>query len=84
MVIFIVRRILQAIPVVFLASVGVFLLLHLLPRRICRDTAWIDALDLSMSINSWLRLRGDQNLSPAQAQRAVLMVVKALIAVKAD
>jgi len=31
MVIFIVRRILQAIPVVFLASVGVFLLLHLLP-----------------------------------------------------
>jgi peptide/nickel transport system permease protein len=31
MVIFIVRRIVQAIPVVFLASVGVFLLLHLLP-----------------------------------------------------
>jgi peptide/nickel transport system permease protein len=31
MLIFIVRRILQAIPVVFLASVGVFLLLHLLP-----------------------------------------------------
>src|SRR3954469_15746882 len=31
MLIFLVRRILQAIPVVFLASVGVFLLLHLLP-----------------------------------------------------
>lgn len=31
MLIFIVRRVLQAIPVVFLASVGVFLLLHLLP-----------------------------------------------------
>lgn len=31
MLIFIIRRILQAIPVVFLASVGVFLLLHLLP-----------------------------------------------------
>src|ERR1041385_325234 len=31
MLIFIVRRILQAVPVVFLASVGVFLLLHLLP-----------------------------------------------------
>jgi peptide/nickel transport system permease protein len=31
MLIFIVRRVLQAIPVVFMASVGVFLLLHLLP-----------------------------------------------------
>lgn len=31
MLIFIIRRVLQAIPVVFLASVGVFLLLHLLP-----------------------------------------------------
>ena len=31
MLIFILRRVLQAIPVVFLASVGVFLLLHLLP-----------------------------------------------------
>src|SRR3954451_23924894 len=31
MLIFIVRRLVQAIPVVFLASVGVFLLLHLLP-----------------------------------------------------
>jgi peptide/nickel transport system permease protein len=31
MLIFIIRRVLQAIPVVFLASIGVFLLLHLLP-----------------------------------------------------
>ena len=31
MLIFIIRRLIQAIPVVFLASVGVFLLLHLLP-----------------------------------------------------
>ena len=31
MLIFVVRRLLQAIPVVFLASVGVFLMLHLLP-----------------------------------------------------
>src|SRR5690242_5213482 len=31
MLIFILRRVLQAVPVVFLASVGVFLLLHLLP-----------------------------------------------------
>jgi ABC-type dipeptide/oligopeptide/nickel transport system permease component len=31
MLIFILRRLLQAIPVVFLASVGVFLMLHLLP-----------------------------------------------------
>ena len=28
MLIFIIRRVLQAIPVVFLASIGVFLLLH--------------------------------------------------------
>jgi len=31
MLIFVLRRLLQAIPVVFLASVGVFLMLHLLP-----------------------------------------------------
>jgi len=31
MLVFILRRVLQAVPVVFLASVGVFLLLHLLP-----------------------------------------------------
>ena len=59
------------------------LLLHLLPRSVSRDGAWLDALDLTMSINSWLRLRGDQGLGPPQAQRAVLMAVKALTAVKA-
>ena len=31
MLIFIIRRLIQAIPVVFMASIGVFLLLHLLP-----------------------------------------------------
>jgi ABC-type dipeptide/oligopeptide/nickel transport system permease component len=43
MVIFLIRRILQAIPVVFLASVGVFLLLHLLPGDPAQMMAGSDA-----------------------------------------
>jgi ABC-type dipeptide/oligopeptide/nickel transport system permease component len=43
MLIFIVRRVLQAIPVVFLASVGVFLLLHLLPGDPAQMLAGSDA-----------------------------------------
>jgi len=43
MLIFILRRVLQAIPVVFLASVGVFLLLHLLPGDPAQVLAGSDA-----------------------------------------
>jgi len=43
MLIFILRRLLQAVPVVFLASVGVFLLLHLLPGDPAQVLAGSDA-----------------------------------------
>jgi len=43
MLIFILRRLLQAVPVVFLASVGVFLLLHLLPGDPAQMMAGSDA-----------------------------------------
>lgn len=55
------------------------LLIQILPKTFLKNQARLDALDLVMSINSWLRLRREQGLSPLQAQRSVLVAVRALI-----
>lgn len=49
-----------------------------LPVALKKDTARLDALDLIMSVDAWLRLRHEQKLSVQAAKAAVTCAVSAL------
>jgi AcrR family transcriptional regulator len=53
---------------------------RLLPAEVAADTPLLDALDLALSIESWIRLRREQGLSERQACRVVRLTVEALLA----
>lgn len=49
-----------------------------LPASIRKDAARMEALDLSLSVDAWLRLRREQNLDVAEARATVARLVSAL------
>jgi AcrR family transcriptional regulator len=53
---------------------------EVLPRPIGDDRLRLEALDLVTSYEAWRRLRHEQQLSPEDAERAMAMAVRALIA----
>jgi AcrR family transcriptional regulator len=53
-------------------------LVGVLPAGIDEDT--FDALDLVMSLDSWIRMRTDQGLGPARARQVMTHAVQALLA----
>lgn len=56
-----------------------------LPAYVAADAARVAALELALSFDCWRRLRHEQGLSPDQAQRAMRLLVEALLAgVSAD
>jgi AcrR family transcriptional regulator len=55
------------------------LLHHVVPRTIADDVPRFAALDLVLSVDSWIRLRREQRLSRTAARRVVLRAVEALI-----
>jgi len=55
------------------------LLEAILPLSIRKDAARLEALDLALSIDSWLRLRREQNLNVAEAKAVIARLVSALI-----
>jgi AcrR family transcriptional regulator len=50
-----------------------------LPASIRKDAIRLEALDLAMSIDAWLRLRREQNLDVAEARATIARLVSALI-----
>lgn len=53
---------------------------RLLPAEVAANTPLLDALDLALSIEAWIRLRREQGLSEHQASRVVHLTVEALLA----
>ena len=53
-----------------------------LPASIRKDAARMEALDLSFSVDTWLRLRREQNLDVAEAKAVIACLVSALIGEK--
>jgi hypothetical protein len=51
-----------------------------LPTPLTADSAAFDALEMALSIESWIRLRIDQNLDPPRAAAAIRRIVAALTA----
>jgi AcrR family transcriptional regulator len=49
-----------------------------LPAAVTADSSAFDALELALSIDSWIRLRIDQQLDPARAGAAIRRIVAAL------
>ena len=54
------------------------LLIAVLPAHVLKDAATVDALDLVFSVDSWLRLRGEQKLSVTAAKAAIARTASAL------
>jgi len=53
-----------------------------LPAELRKDRTLLDALEAVFSFEFWRRLRWDQQLSPAQARRAVELAVSSLVNAK--
>ena len=56
------------------------LLQRLLPPDVAQNAPLLDALDLVLSFESWIRLRREQGLDPSQATAVMQLTVKALLA----
>ncbi len=56
------------------------LLRRLLPTAVAEDARLLDALDLVLSFESWIRLRREQGLSSADAREVMRLAVRALLA----
>lgn len=54
------------------------LMIAILPPHVLKDAATIDALDLVLSVDSWLRLRREQKLGVAAARAAIARAASAL------
>lgn len=50
-----------------------------LPAEICADTVLLESLDLVLSFDSWRRLRQDQKLTRADAQRVIAATIARLL-----
>lgn len=55
------------------------LLRRLLPDTVARDTVLLDALDLVLSFEAWVRLRREQGLDVATARGVMQRAVRALV-----
>jgi AcrR family transcriptional regulator len=53
---------------------------RLLPTKVTQDATLLDALDLILSMEAWIRLRREQGLSVADAREVMRMGVAALLA----
>ena len=53
---------------------------HLLPEPVARDGTLLDALDVALSIETWIRLRREQGLATEAAQAVVRRTVQSLLA----
>lgn len=53
---------------------------RLLPPKVTQDATLLDALDLILSMEAWIRLRREQGLSVADAREVMRMGVAALLA----
>jgi hypothetical protein len=56
------------------------LLQRLLPPDLAHNALFLDALDLVLSFESWIRLRREQALSATDATAVMQLTVKALLA----
>jgi AcrR family transcriptional regulator len=56
------------------------LLQRLLPAAVAQNTPWLDALDLALSFESWIRLRREQGLPASQACAVMRLTAQALLA----
>ncbi len=56
------------------------LLRRLLPERVAQHATLLDALDLVLSFEAWIRLRREQGLDAAQARAVMRLGVQALLA----
>ena len=56
------------------------LLQRLLPVTVAQDARLLDALDLMLSFEAWIRLRREQGLDASQAREVMRLGVKALLA----
>jgi AcrR family transcriptional regulator len=56
------------------------LLQRLLPSDVAQKPHFLDALDLVLSFESWIRLRREQSLSASEATAVMQLTVKALLA----
>lgn len=56
------------------------LLQRLLPVTVEQDTRLLDALDLMLSFEAWIRLRREQGLQTSQAREVMRLGVRALLA----
>lgn len=52
----------------------------LLPEAALRDSGLLDALDVALSIETWIRLRREQGLATAEAAAVMRRLVRALLA----
>ena len=55
------------------------LLRRVLPERVVADRMRFEAIDLALSFEAWLRLRREQGLGRAAAQRVMLVAAQALV-----
>jgi AcrR family transcriptional regulator len=60
------------------------LLRRLLPVAVAQDTRLLDALDLVLSFEAWIRLRREQGLTASQAREVMRLGVGALLATVAQ
>ncbi len=56
------------------------ILIKILPSKIVKDVALFNALELTLSLDSWLQLRLEQGLTPKQAENTKKKMVNALLA----
>jgi len=56
------------------------ILAEILPNKIVKDVALFNALELTLSLNSWLQLRLEQGISPKQAIKTKKKMINALLA----
>ncbi len=54
-------------------------LVRIVPREARADSGFLEALDLLLSLDTWLRLRREQKLSVARARRTVEIMLAALL-----
>ena len=54
-------------------------LLDVLPSAIAQDKVRLEALDLASSYEAWRRLRHEQQLSPADAERVMALTIRQLV-----
>jgi len=56
------------------------ILAEILPNKIVKDVALFNALELTLSFDSWLQLRLEQGISPKQAIKTKKKMINALLA----